>query len=52
MSKVVITKVVTSKQSCKTGEKITIQVLAYTATDNISRRLPLRLGYDNKTIKT
>lgn len=51
MSKVAITKVKTSKQSCKTGEKITIQVWAYTITDNISKRLAFRLG-DDKTIKT
>ena len=50
MNKVLITKVKTSKQSVKTNEKITIQVFAYSATDNIQKRLPFTLG-GSKTIK-
>lgn len=50
MSSVIITKVKTSKQSVKVNEKFTIQVFAYSSTDNIQKRLPFTLG-GSKTIK-
>ena len=48
MNKVIITKVKTSKQSVKTNEKFTIQVFAYSATDNIQKTFTLG---GSKTIK-
>ena len=45
MDKVAVTKIQTSKNSVKTGEKITIKVYAYSITqDPLNERLAFALG--------
>lgn len=49
MNNILISKVETSKTEVKTNEKIEIKVYAFSATENINRRLPFKIG--NEKIK-